>query len=637
MPRFALCLFLTCFFLSSLILFTLNAKAQSEPPHDIKTTPGLLRQVAATRQAIDALPADERLPSLFQLLALQMQYEPQQDGNEKEGDKTLGKAGSAIASARETIAAILATVRVVDKELTRQQALEVVVYALADLGDCDEALKTAATISKPASRAEVKLAIAEKMLESKGPKAAALSVLHQALADAEEAKNAALEATCHGMLGKELARDGDKEEAVIHFQQARTKAREIEAVEERNVAAAIVRGEIEAGLIPEALDMIATITDAEMKQGVQGFAAVVLLKEGKKEESDKLFAFLKPGNVRNNVLMTMVRETADTITLEKILELASQVTEIAAEQQGKDAFLLAAAEAMSAINRMEVAAELIENIQDGTEAKRTATMELQSTRLAALLDEKKWDEAQKLVDSFDDPQTSQAATRYILLNRLQADGGDDAAEPNATGEIGKLADATFSEHEKALITEMREEMTKTAQLGSPAEQMAALSEILQTQFGLFDLFGAKNTLNQMLLAVEKLDDPASVIAYRMELSPIQLQLGDRAGVRKNSVALRQCMEGVTDLMTLEKLVSEAEAEHNPEAPIAVVKPITEADIKDRLFEIYFAMTGMLMESGDHSEAQTAFGKAQQLAETENDPMKKTEKMLLLTRLAADMP
>ncbi len=595
MPRFVLSALLPCLFFGVVFAF-----AQEQAPETLKTAPAVLRQVAEARKAIDLLPADQRLEALFQLLSLQINF----------ADKV---------PAQETISAILDFVAPLDKELTRQQALEVVVYTQAELGEFDAALATAEKISKPESRAEVLLAVAESMMENEDRKADAQSVLRKAVADAVTAKNAALEALSRTLLARELA-PADKPNAAALFQEARKKAHELEAVEERNVVSLLIRNEIEAGMIDEALAVIETVGDEDMRRAVTGYAAVVLTKEGKKAEAEKLLAALKSddvrgSNVRDNVLVGIVRETAETITLDEILKLATEFD----SPERKDFFFQEAISSMLDADRYELAQELAEQMQDSEEIESGLAMWLVQT----LLDDQKFDEAQKLIDAFEDTPAKQHATRSVLLGRLQ--------NGMAPEEVQKLADATLSAEEKQQKAQIQEEINKALEIESPEERVAALSEMMPS---MFDFLGLKKTLDSVLQAVEELSDPVAVVAYRLEFAMIQQYLNDKAGLQKNLSALLSFMDGIEDIKTLENLVPEPEASHTPDAPVAAQKPVTEADIKNRLFEIYCNVATLLNETDDADGTKMALAAAQKLADAESVPMKKAGKMLMLTQLAA---
>lgn len=585
-----------------------SAQEAPEPLRPLQSTPVVLGQIAEARQAIEKLPTEEKVTAHFRLLSLLVRFE----------DKT---------PAREAIDTILKLVPTIEKELTQQQLLEAVAYTQADNGDFAAALETVDRIGRVSARANARLTIVERILdgneksnEEKKPKDV-LPILRQAVSDAAAAQNAGLEAVARVLLAKELARQGKADEARTEFATSRKKAAEIEAVEERNVVAMIVRSKVETGMISEALALLESITDEEMKRGITGYATVVLVQEEKTDEANKLIDSLKADDYRDNILMGIVRETAKTISTAKIQELTARLS----SPDRKEIFLQNAARVLLENERADAAAEIAEKLADGTQIQT----ELRVAQLQKLLEEKKYDEAQKLVEAFTDEQVRLAAMRYILITRFR-DG--------ATEDVQKLAEATSSDDEKQHAELLRKEVEKAAEIADADQRMAALSEIVQAQFSLLDLLGARKTLGLMLQNAEAMEDPARSVKYRIALSMMQTELGD-SGVRENLTKTLAYLDGIKDLGKLAGLVPEDDPVEGgkPEQTTLVVKgQVGEDDIRTQLFEVYLTIANVLGNADDASGAKKAFQKAKEVAESDSNEIRKTEKLLLLSQILAEL-
>ena len=564
------------------------------PPRPLRSTPEVLKQVAEARQVIEKLPNEEKVTAQFRLLSLLVRF----------NDKS---------PARETMAEILKFVPGIEKELTRQQLLEAIAYTQADIGDYEDAFKTVDRMDKLVGRANCRLNIAERMLAEKDvpiKPGDMIPVLRKGVAEAVEAKNAGLETVGRAVLGWELGRSGKTEEAKTEFAAALKKSGELEAVEGRNAVALITRSEIRCGLIPEALAVLEMIDDEETKQGVTGYAVMIMFQESKIDEANKLLDSIPKGEYRDNVLVGIVRETATTATVQDVLKLAVRLS----EPDRKDLFVQSAVRAFFENDRLEPAAEMATHLENPDQI----AAEIRVRQLEKLLGDKKFDEAQKQVDGFEDGEVRRAATRYVLMTQLK--------EGNLE-KVQKLAETIFTDEDRQQLEQLRVESEKIAEIDSADERMTALSEILKAQFGLFDLLGSRKTLDKMLQTAEGMTDPALSVGYRMELTPLQVHLCDMAGIKKNLRGIIDFLDGIKDLKKLEKLVPPSE-----DGP----SPPTEETIKDRLFELYLTVADGLGNAEDMDGAMMAFQKAKTLADAEPNDAKKSEMLLLLSQLIAEL-
>lgn len=590
-------------------LFSTLAAQESEKPEPVEPTPELLSMLGRSEKVLDDIEKpEEKAMMLFEILTYELRLT----------DK---------APARNTIQKILNLVSSVEKASTQQQVYTTLAFALMEADNRDEAVQMAGRIQNPAARAETLLNIAERMIDSddknkSNQPADVTNLLKSVIAGGKEGKDPGLEAIGSALLGCQLAKQGRADEARNAFKDARNKARELEEIEERDVIALIVRGEAQSGMIPEATALIESVADEEKKQIFLGIVALTLAREGNVEGYKKYLDMLKPGDVKDNVLIGVANEwaaTADAATLNVLMNQISQ-------PERKSLFLNAIVPILAEKNRLDV----ISSLGSVTDNPDEFNLTVKVIQLEKLLQDKKFDEADKLIASFDDDRLKQAGSRHVILGRIK-DG--------KTENIATLAEATLSADEKEAIAELDAQIKTVSELNDPVEKLSGYLEILQAQLSLFDLKGAKKTLEMMNPLVENADEPIQIISNRMVLSRFQTELNDKKAALENMNKLMQYLAEIKDIEVLRDLalVEEspelAEQDEDSQQPIVNLKtPVDSSQINEALLKLYISIADVQAQSGDFAEAR----KTLQIAETKIDAELPAEKKFALLFLMSQM-
>jgi hypothetical protein len=583
----------------------------------LPTTPEILAQLEESRKAVEALPDQVKISALFQLLSIELRFADKQP-------------------AKNTIQKILSLIPSAEKESVQAQVFEAVAVAQTNIGDYTESVKTLDRIAKTNFRAEKQLNVAGKIIEdtekNKPEKPFDVTdLLRQSLAGAVETKDVALEALVNVILGREQLKQGKIDEAKITLAKARKKAREIEEIEERNLVALIVQSLANYGQSRDAQAMIETVADDEMKQNLRGIVAVVLAENGKIDEAQNLAKTFKPSDLTDEIILRIVQAAAKTITAVKFQELA----QLASSPEGREALFTRAFQILWKNKREDVAAELAEQLLPGITPEKTAEIRqmINFLKFESLVDAKKFDEAAQILETFD-VSLKPVATRNLLLYRFREDGkwNDDLLNQMSV---------TFSAEEKKQIESLRAESEKASQIENIENRFNVLFQIFGTQWENADVQGCRRTLGLMFDAIEKSPDPALIVKYRLDLLSIQSQLNDKAGVRENLVKLLQFLDGVKDVMTLKDLVPEEQEEPRSQQessrPVLTLKPpVDESAVWDAVFSVYLSAVVIAKQTGADSETKKAFEKAKTIADSENDALRKVEKLLTLSLLLADI-
>lgn len=600
-----------CFALVSLFASVLTAQqandGSSEP---YPATPTVLKMIEKCEETFKGLekPEDKAM-ILFQMLSLETRL------TDKE-------------PARRTVRTLLEIAPTIEREAIRSQILEAAAQAQAEIGDYEAGIKTLSQIGQNAGRADGLLNLAEKIIgdnEEKKPEKPydVTGLLRQAAAGAAEAKDPGLEAIASAILGRELAKQGKIEEARSAFDVSRNKARETEEIEERNLTVLIVRNQVQNGMVNDALKLIESVSSEENKQAFTALAAIALAQIGKTDESSKMLALLQPGDAKDNALIGIGRECAGKESAEKLLELAA----LTSSPERKEMFFGNVLPILVEKKRFDVAAELGKQSASATELATILKMQ----PLETLIEEKKFDEAQKFIDTLEDESLKQNAARHLVLARIKAANKEDALA---------LAEAAQSDEEKKAISTLDAEMDRAAEIKDPDDRMTAYFEILEMQLQLFDLRGVGKTLEKMLQTISEHSDPAKKVLGKMLISRFLMELNDIDGAKKNIGEAVKMLDETKDFASLHGLVQE-EQDSTPFDPqdnsprLALKTPVSEDAIQDQIFQIYLSASDSLAQMEDWTEANQTLQKIVRLAETETDPMKKAQKLLLLTQLQAE--
>lgn len=595
--------FLAVCFLS-FSFFSAFSQEEENVRQPLKAPPAVLAQIAETKALLKTLPEKEQTLTLFQLLSLEVQLENKQP-------------------AKETLQQIRQLVPKAEGKLTQMQMLEALAFAQAEIGDLNAAVESLAQIAEPFQRSENQLNIVEYLLnkaeETKTPPPDVTELLRKALAAAVEANDAGLEAFAAILLSKELGRQGKNDEELAGLlQRAVKKIAELEETEGRNLLVFLIRSGIQAGQTAAVQKIIETTAKPETKQVFVGIAALTLVQNGKTDEGEQLLQTLPAGTARDNTLMSILETTIKTVPAEKITEYLQQASNADAGKTMRQntVLLLVQNDRFDLARQLAVSTDYADNIGDMILARQ----------LDELVKEKKFDEAGKLVPSFREEQSRFQAQRLLTISKLQENYSEAVIVQSA---------ALMPESDKTAAAELTAEAEKAAKAEPAEERMPALSKVLEAQFQLFDLPGVQKTLALMLngAAVEK--DPAKQIVERLMLAQVQTELGDKSGVLNNLGQLQIVLDGTKEWQTLKGLVPDSVPEDESGATAEKTSP-TDAAVQEHVMEVYLRTADLLSRCAHLPQARAAFQKAKQIAYAENEPMKKAEKMLALSRFLAEM-
>jgi hypothetical protein len=610
-----------------LVVFSsILAAAQEKPlpkkPELLQKTPELLAMIAETRQSLESLPNTQKIPVLFQLLDIELHFTDKQP-------------------AQNTIQQVLTLIPSVEKESIQAQIIEAVAFALADIGDYEQCVKTLDLIVKPLVRAEKQLNVAEKIIEDIEDKIKksntdknetvkqfdATDLLRKSLAGAVEAKDAGLESLVSVILGRELAKQGKVDESKILFEKARKKARELEEVEERNLVAVMIRSLIIVDRQPEAWAMIETVTGEENKLFLTGQIAITLAQEGKITDAINLIKIIKRGDeIRNNTIAIIIRSLVKTITVEQIIELAG----LSSSDEFQQRLLENTYHELLNNKRYDIIAELAQFWGNVAESN--------SYHLKLLTDAKKFDEAAKYIETLDAVLKPQAS-RQLVLAKIEQQG-------EISEELLNQIFTTYSEEEKKKIELFQQETENVLKIDNPEERLTALLQLSQFQFEIYDLRGVRKTLGLMLETVEKLDVPRISVEYQLLVAELQMNY-DKSGAKKTFSQLQKYLDGIKDVRKLKGLFPNESVQPEPTVsetstsqqsqPIVKLNPSPSADEiegNNNLFQVYTQIGFLWYSVGENVEAKKFFQKAKEFADSESDVIRKVEKLLTLSLLLA---
>ena len=587
------------------ILVSFLAFAQEEPPLTANTESAAL--IEQYQKELGELKTPEsKAAALSRLLSFQLRFT----------DK---------APAAETVKALLTLAESLEKGTLRTQLLEAVVFAQSELDDYDGAAKTVDLIDKPQDRAESQLNLAEKFLAETEKKKSekpfdVVALLRKAVGGAAEAKDPGLGALALAVLGGELLKTNNVDDAKAAFQQSREKARELEEIEERNITALIIRNKIRGGLNTEAVALVDTVNTDEAKAALTGMIAVTEANAGRLDAARKTIDSMNPGNARDNALVELGRQTAKTEDAAMLLELSKAMSSPERSEMFQQEILARLAEE----KRFDIAEEFAEGAAKPEECR----LALSVRRLELLIAEKKFDDAAKLIETFTNPQLRAGATHHLASACVQAGEIDTA---------GRLLESSRSEDETAVLKELSAAATKAAAETNLDIRTESQFEILRAQLQLLDLKGARQTLAAMIDTVQKVENPVRRVQYSMVLAQVLSQL-DKPQAKTTLGELFTFLVGIEDPMTLKELVPKQDSDPaDPTQPTLVLDlPVDESAVKEQLFILYANIGNTLSQVGDAETAKKALGKATEMLAAEPDTAIKLEKMLLITQVYAEI-
>lgn len=619
------------------LLFPATVSAQTDQAvssQNLRATPEVLALLKQCEQSIEkaTLPM-ERAMMQFQVLALELRL----------ADKE---------PAKRTIQAILQTATTLEKANDRFHLYETVAHALVELGRFDQAIALLEKIDQPAPRAESQLNLAERILfdyrENKTETLHDVSGLLTSAADgARETKDAGLESLSLAVLGREWARQGDLDRAKATFQNARKKAREIEDAQERGIVALIVRGQVQCGMIPEALATIQTVASDEQKQAIMAMAVVAIAQEAKslkigpgdKEKIDavwddlvKFLVLLKPGNIKDKILFDAAGETASWIPPEKLNDLADMTS----GPEQKEMFLQNLFSVLVELERLDDARQLAQHSSEASDLE----LMIQIAQLESLIGKERFDEAERLIASFEDEQFRQVAMRHLILARIK--GGN-------LEEVAARTESTLSDEEKEIAARLDKESDGVAEIQNADDRTDAYFDLLKSQLQLFDIKGARKTIDAIKRSIDQSQDQAKQAVHRLFLARILTELADKQRAADTLRDLMLPLEKIENLQALSNLVPEeqrgapegqghlrGDAVPQPVLNLNLNVPVDEDLIKNRLVELYLAVADAQTMLENRDEAHKTLARAVDMAGSISDPVERFERLLQMTLAVAEL-
>ncbi|MCL2742718.1 MAG: hypothetical protein FWE67_02595 [Planctomycetaceae bacterium] len=602
---------IVCAFICTFILSAAFSAAQEPPTKAKELQPtaevlALLEQSRTLAATLDDKTIEnkvEKVSILFQILSLELRL-PEKD------------------AAKKTIVQIKEMLPSIDREDVQNQIRGTLVFALLEMDDYQGAAALAA--EKVIGRGEMYFVIAERIIENNkntDNKLDCIPLLQQVLAGAVEKKDTRQEAVAEAVVGGEYARQGKTKEAKESFQRARSKAKELEEIEEREITALILRLQIENNLISEAYALIESLP-ADKKSIFYGLAAVILAKEGKPEESGKILDLLEAGDAKDNAMLGIAKETIEKITVEMLTQFINSVS----KPERKMYFLNALVPLLAQKGRFEEVKNLSSLADKPDEVISAANL----ARIDTLMKEKKFDEADKAAAEIADAQLQQAVQRHIILERIKNGDADNGAA---------LAEKILTDDERKACAELRGQLPKVAEIEEPSERTMMYREILETQLGLFDVNGAKATIALMLKNIASVKEPVERIVHQLALAGVQSELNDKQGAADNLRSLLQFLSEIKDISVLKELVPEENPQ--PENPagnqlvLDLKKPVSEEDIREKIIEVYLSAADVQARIGAIDEAKKTLSAAKQQIDLLKDTAKRIPLFLLMTQMTSE--
>jgi len=577
--------------------FAQDVPAKTEP---VKATPEIISLFDESLQSLAKADLNPKVGGLFRLLGFAMNLD----------DKT---------HAQKAVDALLLLAPSVEPEELCFQLYAGIAHALCDLEKYPQAVEVLNRIGNPADKRERQLDIAAKIIDLHEQDKTltpfdASALLRQVIDGAVESKDALQEALARAFLGQELARQGKKDESAAAFAEAMKSAQKIEEVEEQGqIIGMILQRQVQCDQMSHAIEGFRAVSP-EIKQIAASALVSALLHHEKHDQAETLIKTLSSGDVRDNLLGSLVMTTIKTVTDEKIGELSALIS----SDEYRERFLQIFTSQLQKTGRSDVAAQVSKRLKDPTVAK----MSLFIGKVESLVEAKQFAEAIQFVDkSEEDDAIRQHLKRQILMVQYS-----ETYDETVAGQI----EATYTSSEKVAVAELREEAKRTTEAANFAERTDVLLEIFQEQSQFLDFTGARQTLKLVAEHLEKGTEPVQLIRDRLLLARLQVALREKEGAKANLGKLMQTLLAVKDLKALADLVPTPPPTAEGDKPV-----IGESAIQNQLFQIYLMSADMFAKVDAPTESQSAFAKARELAKVESDAVEKADKLLILAEVLAD--
>ena len=605
-------LFCAIAFFASTVAF-----AQGKSDTDtVKATPEILALFDESLQSLAQAEPTPRAQGLFHLLGFATRLD----------DKAPAKK---VLDLLETLAPTI------EPEELRNQLYEGIAHTLCHHEEYAEAAGTLQRIVKSADRYKRQLNLAVRIMlgheqdQTLKPFDAA-ELIRQAIGGATEAQDKDIEALARLFLGRELLRQGKKEEAAAAFAEATRLAKNLnEVAEQAQVFQLMIQIQVQYGQAEEALATTQAAESAEVKRFLLGTLIQSFIQFEKHTEAEKLIKEFPASNKgRDGLIQQWVAATIKSVSDEKIGELSALLSE-----EQREPFLQTIVTLLQKINRGEAAIQVSKRMKEPA----AAGLALLLGKVEALVEEKQFAEAIQFIEaSKEDDAIRQNLKRQVLVMQFQ--------ETHEEAVVQKIAE-TFTSEEKVALGELREEAAEAAALQEVGERMDILFEVLLEQLQFTDIAGAKQTMGLISEQVAKETDPIVIIQFRLILAQLQKELQEKEGMKENLGKLMQVLD-TKDLKVFKGLIPEPPPEAAPagaaNSRIKLDMPIPgqefavdESVIRDRLFLFYMEIAELLADADAPMESKSALEKAKELARLDSSAVQRAEKLLTLALFLAE--
>ncbi|MDR1478718.1 MAG: hypothetical protein LBJ00_07225 [Planctomycetaceae bacterium] len=590
-------------------LFTLGktsavcaAEAQRKPV----VSAAQLQLIERAQQIVEKITKPEdKLGKFFELLAFESQFEDKQ-------------------YARKSIQIISKQIAALEAGAVKNNFYELLAIAQSSIGDYSQIDVTLNNLPQTADKSQIQFDIAEKILyehtANKLPIPVEVTYLLQfAYAGAGVAKNVELEVLAAMQLGRVLAQNGKNDEAKKLLNIALKKSDELEEAESQNIKQSILRIMVQNKIYKEVNDELTKTKSQETKDLYLGIVLQTLAEEGEIEKAVKGLAGIKLADIKDMIAVGISRELAKKGTVAELLELSKQTS----SEERKEIFVQNTISFLLQNNRNDITAQLIN--QSG--AKPASLERYNLILIANLVEEKKFDEAEKMMAKISDENYKMKIRRYMILSRIKANGLKSV--------IGK-AILDYTDETKQQIKALNAETAKLPAIENNSERAKAGFTLLLKQVEILNPDGIDAVNKVFANDIDKLDIPAQILEYQYNTARLHFELGNFDGVREMLDRSVKYLNGINDLMALKNLVFAEEetastngvAANNtttgnanmPNTPKNQTPEITEAMIRERLFSIYTSICAMYIDINEIGTAAKIYEQSKKYLAVDNNDL-----------------
>jgi hypothetical protein len=506
---------------------------------------------------------------------------------------------------------------------------ELLALAQSNINDYKQIIVTLNNLDPSIEKSQIQFDIAEKIIfekeENKSPiPDEVIELLQYAYSGAEIAKDTSLESLAAMELGRVLAKVGKKDEAKKFLNIALKKSDELEEAESKNIKQSILRILIQNKIYNEATAEIQKTKSPETKDLFLSLILNTLAEEGNIEDAKKGLSGIKSDDARDMVAVEISRELAKKGTIAELIELAK----VMSSEQRKEIFIQNTISFLIHNKRTDDAAKLI----DQTSAKPDARERYNLILIANMIDNKKFDEAEKNITAIADPNFKMQMSRYLILSRIRSNGLKSV--------VGKTV-LSYTEAELKQIAALNAEINKLAAIENNFDRANAGFSLMLQHTKLINPDGIYAVTQTFLNDVDKLDNPAQILEFQYNTARLHFELGNFDGVRETLDRSVKYLDSVKDVMKLKELVLIDEAgiattnnvtKNNAEKTTQKNIEVNETTIRERLFLTYTSICAMYIDIKDIDAAKNIYEKSKKYLATNDDPIIQFDQTGILSKL-----